>query len=280
MRQFLIYSNIHIPFLAACLLFSTGVLLHVPLSWPLAVVACAGAFLIYQLDRIWFYSPEDVINQPERVQWSNKHRGVNGTLSLLAILAALIAVYWLDRDTVLICIGTGGLGLLYLIPHGREAFRLKSIWFGKPLLITVCWGFGSVILPVLESEKNLNAEVWLFFAYRSFLVLSNVLLADLPDRKGDSATNLNTMSVMFPRQVMTSLAMFFAAVALLIGLYHSISFLWAPVLYTDLIGALIMLLLAIRAHKALSIESHFVYGFVVDLIIAWPIIGVLLYYVL
>ena len=105
------------------------------------------------------------------------------------------------------------------------------------------------------------------------------MLTDLPDRKGDLASRLNTMAVVFPHKVLVRLAIIFAGATLTVGLYHGIAFSWEPILFIDLLGASIMLILAFRANREYSIDSHFIYGYIVDLIVAWPGVTVFIYYV-
>ena len=278
MRQFLLYSNIHIPILAASLLVSTTVILQIPRSWPLVLIASAGAFLIYQIDRIWLYSPEDAINQPDRVRWYKKNQAINRVLSAVAAGASLIALFWISKHTLLICLGVGLAGLVYLIPMGPTSFRIKGVWFGKPLIITLCWGFGAVILPVLDAGIPIDENVFTFFLYRILLVLSNVILADLPDREGDLASGLKTMAVLFSRKRLVKLALFFAAASASLGLMYGIILLREPILFVDLIGACLMMCVAIHAYSEQTTATQFTYGYVPDLIIAWPAVTVIVYY--
>ena len=163
MRNFLLYSNLHIPIIAASLLASTTVLLGISWSTPLIILASAGAFLIYQIDRIWLKSPEDVINQPARVRWHRENRSANLLLFILAIASILIAVWWISRVTLIVCFALGVLGIVYLLPFGQASFRLKGVWFGKPVVIALCWSFGSVFLPIMEGGGQIDREVWSFF---------------------------------------------------------------------------------------------------------------------
>ena len=278
MRKFLLYSNIHIPVIAASLLASTTVIQGVSLSIPLMIVASSGAFLVYQIDRIWLSSPEDAINQPARRHWHKENRSTNHVLLVIAVASSLIAAWWISRATLMLCLVVGFIGIVYLIPLGQGSFRLKGVWFGKPLLITICWAYGGVFLPVLEGGGNIDREVWSFFFYRALLVLANVMLTDLPDREGDLASHLKTMAVVFPQKVLIWLAIFFAGAAVALGLYHGRAFSWEPILFVDLLGAFIMLILAIRAYGEYSTNSHFIYGYIVDLIVAWPGVTVVCYY--
>ena len=278
LRQFLLYSNSHIPLLALVLIGSTSIVLQIKFSLALALVSGAGAFVIYQIDRVWLSSPEDQVNQPERVRWCQSHPYYTYLSLGFGLLTGVIFVFFLRPTTLLLGCILGLMGLLYLLPHGDHLIRLKGHWLAKPICIAICWGYGIVILPVVESGGNISGMVWTFFIYRSLLISANVLLADLPDRKGDADAKLSTLAVLASRKTLVLYVLGLSLLTLITGLSFGVIYKWPAILFIDLGGAVLMMGLSIKALQKNVSQSHFLLGYINDLIVGWPLISIAAYY--
>lgn len=279
-RRFFLYSNIHIPVIAIGLISSTCVVLKIEFSWALAVLSSAGAFVIYQVDRAWISSPEDVVNQPGRVEWYQHHHSYTKCSLGLGLLLGLLATFFLDFNTIWLAASLGVVGLMYLIPFGSHLSRLKGRLWAKPLFITLCWAYGGVILPIVESGNSIDEKGWSFFLYRSLLIAANVLLSDLPDQKGDAESKLITLAVLLSKKGLIQVVICFSIVTLLAGVVQGIAFNWPIALFTDLVGAFLMILLAFKALQKDVPHPHVTFGYINDLIIGWPLISVGSFYLI
>jgi|GEM_PF-1331600 len=279
LRSFLLYSNSHIPLIAFALVSSTWVVFNLEASWALAVVASSGAFVVYQLDRVWFTSPEDLINQPERVKWYRDHASYQyASVGFFGIIG-FFALFYLKPQTLWLGLLLGGIGMIYLVPYGSQFARLKGHWLAKPLFITLCWSFGGVLLPLIESGEHVNGMVWSFLLYRSLLIGANVLLADLPDKMGDARSNLDTLAVLLSKRSLIHIIWCLSILTLIVGGAQVIVSDWPVFLYMDLAGAVFMIMMANQAYRKDAADSHFLYGYVNDLIIGWPLLPVALYWI-
>ena len=278
--RFLLYSNTHIPLIALGLIGSTSVVLGLEFSWALAVLSASGAFVIYQIDRVWLPSPEDIVNQPKRVEWYRAHRIYTYVSFALALLLGAIAVFFLDTHTIWLGLCLGAVGFIYLIPLGSDHSRLKGHVWAKPLFITLCWASGGVVLPVVESGSTMGGQVWVFFLYRGLLIAANVLLSDLPDRKGDGESMLVTFAIVLPKRDLARVVVCLSLAALVVGGIHSIVFSWPGVLFIDLTGAVLMMLLAYKAYQGDVPNSHITLSYINDLVIGWPLVGASIYYLI
>ena len=278
LRSFLLYSNSHISLIAFALVSSTWVVFKLEASWALAVVASSGAFIVYQLDRFWLSGPEDLINQPERVKWYQDHSIYQYTSIGFCAILGFIALFFLEPVTLWMGLLLGGVGLIYLVPYGSQLVRLKGHWLAKPLFIALCWSVGGVLLPLLESGQRVDGMVGVFLLYRCLLISANVLLADLPDKSGDAGSDLGTLAVLLTKRTLIQIILCLSVLALIVGATYGLQSGWPILLYIDLGGAVLMMMIAIRAYRNEDPDSHFLYGYVNDLIIGWPLVPVALYW--
>ncbi len=154
---FLQYGNLPIPLVAAGVLGVMPLRFGLPASYPLMAAGAAGAFVLYQLDRAWQPSPEDVHNQPGRLVWVRSHRLWRFFSTLLA--PGGIVVAHLQQATVTAGKVLGLAGAVYLLPilPGRE--RPKGHWLVKLLAIGGAWSIGVLVLPALEAGLPLDARL-------------------------------------------------------------------------------------------------------------------------
>ena len=240
-------------------------------SWPILGASCASAFLIYLADRVWFNREEDKINDPERRVWYSLHPHFAWIAGAVALIVILLCIPFLPITAIGVGIVLGFGALLYLKVEGPGAIPLKGHWLIKPLAISVCWGFGGVVFPVIALGESVDTSVVGLFLYRVPLILSNVLLADWPDRAGDMAFELRTLAVLLEPQDLRSLAGGLAGLSLLLGSAYGLWMAWPAPFYVDLLGPILMVVLALRMFEF----SRQTLGFTADLIVAWPLVTAL-----
>ena len=268
-RAFLLYGSLPVGGIAVALMLGTYALLGLPPAAPLLLVGFCGAFLVYQLDRSLWNGLEDQLNQPERVAWVRRHRRWIWTSSVLAAGLALCALPFLQSATLTVGALLGGLGLLYGVPlRGRllGGRRLKALWPLKPVLIAGVWATGATVLPVLEAGLAVTSGVGALALYRFLFILPNALLADGPDVEGDRRAGLRTAATELSPKALRAVAALLLGLAIGGGLVAVWSLGAPPLLYVDLGGP--VLLLCLLWYR--SGDSRWLYGFVIDAVIAWP----------
>jgi len=182
----LVYDPLPVGGVAVALILGTTALLNLQLDAPLLGAAFCGTALVYLADRAFGGAPEDRYNQPGRVAWVRRHRRwlmVEG-IGLTTGLAALVPL--LKIETILAAAGLGVVGLLHIL-SGPVLGRGGSS-FVESLVVAVVWASGAVLLPVLEAGAAVATRaVVALTAYRTSLILPNILLVDWADREGDAA---------------------------------------------------------------------------------------------
>ena len=264
MRAFLLYANLPVGVIAVCFVLVTYALLGLPPSLPLLLLAFCAVFLVYQVERSLAPAPEDAFNHFNRLAWVAGHRGYVWVSTTLAVGGTVATLPWLRSETfaagVVLALGSG----LYMVPVGPR--RLKSVWYLKPLLISGAWAVGGVLLPVLEAGTPVTAGVVALVGYRLLFVLPNALLADWPDRAGDTKAGLVTVATRYPAEQLRRLSVAVLLLALGGGLVAMVVY-EAWLLAVDLVGLLVMLVVVGRPWP----QTRWFFGFVLDLVVAWPV---------
>jgi hypothetical protein len=191
---YLRHDSLPIAGIAVALLLGTYVLLGLPVDGGLLAVAACGTFAVYQYDRAAGHSPEDRVNQPERVAWMQAHRTYAlGSVALAGLTTC--ALLPLLRPATLAWGGVlGGLALLH-VAGGNKVGQWGRL---KPVVISGVWALGGVVLPVVEAGAALSPTVVLLAGYRWLGILPNTLLADAADRAGDAAVGHRTVGTTWP----------------------------------------------------------------------------------
>lgn len=267
MSGFLLYGGIPVGLVAIGFLLGTYALLDLPVDVPLLAAGFCGTFLVYRFDHMLGLAPEDRYNQPERIQWLQSHRVYVNTTTALALVGGVITVPLLDLSTLLVCLVLSLIGILYITPLLPGHKRLKTIWYAKPITITAGWVIGGVLLPVIEGGRSVTQPVLVLLLYRFLFVLPNTIIADWPDRFGDARSGLSTVA----NRLSISQLRFLCAFLLLIVISGAITLYFyrmvPELILVDVIGPGLLLAAVL---KPLSEEKWF-FGFVIDMIIGWPV---------
>lgn len=265
---FLKYSNLHIVLVAAGLMAGSVVLAGLSPDPVVLVAGCCGAFLIYHLDRCWLVGAEDRKNQPARVEWIENHPRYVRLAFVVFLLLGGMAASALSLQAVGWGLVLALLGSVYLLPVLPGGMRPKSIWFIKPLCIAFAWSVGAVVFPVVQAGFASLEITGALLLYRFFFVVPNVLLADWQDRIGDAAAGYKSVAMMVTESRLRLMAGVCALLSLGCGLCMGASLGWPSFYYVDLVGPILMLLVCVRPMR----NSYLLYGLVLDLVVAWPLV--------
>jgi 4-hydroxybenzoate polyprenyltransferase len=265
------YGNLPIVFVAAGSLGATPLWFAFPASYPLMIAGSAGAFLLYQIDRAWHVSPEDVYNQPERLAWVRSHRPLTLAFLLIALGAIVFASPYLKPATFRAGVALGFAGFVYLLPILPGRNRPKGHWLIKPLSICGAWSIGVVVLPALEAGFPLDGHLAVLLLYRFLFFLPNVVLADWPDRDGDRREGLLSVAITLGEHRLRRLAQAASLASLAVGGVLAWRLGWPSPAMIDLAGPALMLIAIARPLPA----SRWFFAVWLDLLLAWPLIAVL-----
>lgn len=244
-------------------MLGTSAWLAFPPRAPLLLAGAGGAYLVYLLERSVLAGPEDAFAHPKRLAWLRRHPGRVATQLVGAAGLCGVTLPWLRLETLWVGALLALIGLLYAVPF--RGFRLKAVWWLKPLLIALAWSVGGVVLSVVEAGLPLTAPVALLLSYRALLVLANVLLTDLADVAGDRRARLSTLATRIPAPLLRKAAagLVLCGGLLLLGSGH----LPPSLLVVELLGALCLAGFALRGEA-----DRATFSLTADLLIGWPLL--------
>ncbi len=264
----LFYDPLPIGGIAVALMLGTYGLLQLPVSVPLLVAGGCGAALVYGVDRGLLRSPEDDVNHPRRQKWMRAHRRWLVGELILCGGGGGMALTCLRAETLFVGAGIGVLAGLHLISIGERRSPLKSLGLGKPLAIAGAFAVGSTLLPVLEAGSPAGRGMTALAGYRLLFIVPNVLLADWADREGDTAVELQTWTEGWTRWRIRMVSTFLLGVGTA-GAFGAVYGGEAPaLLLLDAVGLVAM----IGAVWGLRPSTSSAHRFLLDLIVAWPIV--------
>ena len=182
--EFLVYSNIYLSLGAAIVALATIFLMKKPIVWDLLFIPFSASFLVYNLNRLTD-SSEDSINIPERHIFIQKYgRGI----FIISILLYVIALYLAFHSNLYVLLFT-------IIPvmgaFIYSYFRFKRFFLIKNLIVSLSWGFSALLVGGFFKEFDiLLLLIYIFFALQ---LLSNVIIFDIKDVRGDSVYKIRTL---------------------------------------------------------------------------------------
>ncbi len=206
MWRWLVFSDLHILFVAAGWTLGSAALVGFQVPWEYVTLSSVGAFLIYRLDHLVMESPEDILNAPERVAFREQNRSVLMGLAVFLVACVLALVVFFPNPWLWIALLVGLIGILYPFRVLPGARRPKDIAWLKTAMIVVCWIGGGVVLPAVlfgsfwttgmtgstgvtglaDATTLVDAGALVVFAVqRAVYILPNLIVADWLDRAGD-----------------------------------------------------------------------------------------------
>lgn len=264
----LAHANLHVGVVAVALMSATSLMLGMPPEPALLGLGFVATVLVYQVEHWAPWAPEDAINHPARRAWWAARPGwrLGWLVGLGAVAAGLLAT--LRGPVLLLSIALGGAVLLYVVPLLPGRRRLKASRWAKPLVVSLAWALGAVLVPVVHAGVEVTGGVLALIAYRAALVWPNVLLADWPDRAGDTRAGLRTLASTLPPPRLRRCAAAPLVAALGGGAIAVTAGLAPLLLAVDLIGYGLMLLVVLGPWP----QAGWFYPLGLDLLVAWPLI--------
>jgi hypothetical protein len=183
-------ANVVIALSALSLAYATGVYAGFAVRWPVLVLAFAATWLVYTLDRLAPFSPEDAINAPARTAFVARWRPLLLGIAVTSALACAASVPFLSRSALAVGAALAGVVLVYaapIVPTRAGWRRGKDFGVTKPVLVALAWSVGTVIVPALDVGRSVDAVLAFVTFYRFLFVLAATLAFELRDVDGDKS---------------------------------------------------------------------------------------------
>jgi len=184
---FLVDSTLFCAVAPSAITFATITLTKNPFSWPLVLLLFFSCVLIYSLNRITDRE-EDAINLPHRTWFPHRIRIILLVVSLVFYVFFLMIV--LQKNLLSFAVGLLPLVIAFLY----SVFRLKRFFLVKN--VSIATAFGSSVLIVPAYYENWTVICGIIFLFFFIMVLSNTIIFDIRDIRGDSLCGIQTLPVL------------------------------------------------------------------------------------
>ncbi|MCO6146999.1 hypothetical protein [Flavobacterium sp. NRK1] len=172
-----VYGSMHVGASVLALILMTNHMFQLPFNWAVAVFGYCGTMFSYN-----FMKYDGLF----RVKKSAGRRvKFIVYLSTIALVAAGISFFFLERTSQIAAILFLGLTALYTVPFFPNTKNLRN-WSGiKIYIVALCWAGITTVVPLLNAGVSISEDVYLKFTQRFLLVIILILIFEIIDLKED-----------------------------------------------------------------------------------------------
>ncbi|NBL63609.1 hypothetical protein GV828_00155 [Flavobacterium sp. NST-5] len=175
--QFYVKASIHVAISVLSLVLMTNHMFQKPFDFEMAGFAFFGTIFGYN-----FIKFESFCRNKKKI--SREIKLIFG-LSALSILISGYFFLQLKSNTQIVALIFSGFTFLYAIPLFSHKPNFRN-WTGiKIYIVAFCWAGVTILLPLLNFETNISADVLLKFCQRFLLVIVLILIFEIIDLKTD-----------------------------------------------------------------------------------------------
>lgn len=106
-------------------------------------------------------------------------------LSIAAFIGAGICFLYLNRVTQITAVAFLALTALYTVPVFPKRPNLRNLSGIKVYIVALCWAGVTTLMPLLDADAAIGADVLLKFTQRFLLVLILILIFEIIDLRED-----------------------------------------------------------------------------------------------
>jgi len=202
--NFLVDSTLFCAVVPAVITFTTIILTKNLFSWILVLLPFFACVFIYSLNRLTDRN-EDKINQPNRIRFPHRIRITLVVISLIFYILLLGIVFQKNFLSFAIALLPLFIAILYSV------FRLKRFLLVKNASIATAICASVLIVPAYYD--NWTGDWGILYLFFFFMILTNTILFDIKDIKGDSVFGIHTLPVRFGVTATKKICYFLVAAA-------------------------------------------------------------------
>jgi 4-hydroxybenzoate polyprenyltransferase len=186
--NFLVDSTLFCAVVPSVITFVTIMLMKNPFSWLLVLLPFFACVLIYSINRLTDRN-EDKINLPSRVRFPHHIRIALIVISLIFYILLLGIVFQKNFLSFAIALLPLVIAILYSVCRLKRFLLVKNVSIATAICASV------LIVPAYYDNWTGDWGILLLFFF--FMVLTNTILFDIKDIKGDSVFGIHTLPVHF-----------------------------------------------------------------------------------
>lgn len=231
---FLINSNVYISLAAVMFTVQAQIQLGMQPAWhPYLFIIFFATMLEYNLHRLitlWFRKE---ILSDDKYYWLRNNTSLFYFLVIFSVIGFFIAVIFAKTQVIITLLPIGLITIFYSLPifkTQKKLFRLREISILKIFLISAVWALSTILLPVIQAEKNFNVvNVLLMIAERFLFVFAITIPFDIRDIESDKTAELKTIPLLIGEKKASNLAIISLLIFALLCIVH---YLKTPLIYT------------------------------------------------
>ena len=184
---FLVDSTLFCAVVPSVITIATITLTKNPFNWPLVLLPFFACVFIYSINRLTDRK-EDAINLPDRIRFPHRIRITLVVVSLIFSVLLLGIVFQKNFLSFAIALIPLVIAILY------SGCRLKRFFLVKNASIATAVGASVLIVPAYY--ENWTGAWGMLFLFFFLMVLTNTILFDIRDIRGDSVFGIHTLPVL------------------------------------------------------------------------------------
>jgi len=176
--DFYLDSSIHLALSCFALVNCTYLILNISTNNSVALFAFFGTIVGYNFVKF------DALARTKKNDLSWKLKAIVG-LSFFSLLLAIYYFLELQKNTKSIAIAVLILTVLYTLPFFPNKKNARN-WAGfKIYIVAICWISVTLLLPILNSGYQIQAEIALLIIQRFLILFTLILIFEIKDLKND-----------------------------------------------------------------------------------------------
>jgi 4-hydroxybenzoate polyprenyltransferase len=257
--DFFVFTSLFIACCAVLMVYQTGLLFHVHLSFALLAFVFSGSVCSYNFH--WYLTPPDVSEGSYKAKWNISNRNLHLVLFLLGLAGGGLTSFLLLKHWPWLGI-TAFLTFLYSAPKINHPLTvwLRKIAVGKTIFLAAAWAHITSLLPLLIAQGSASLPQILFVANRFFFIYAICIVFDRRDVENDRKAGVKSLVTYLNSKGIDRL--FWVAM----GLTFATSLLFIKWLSaTDVIILLIpAVIMSLLYEKSKRTSSDYLYYFLLD----------------
>jgi 4-hydroxybenzoate polyprenyltransferase len=192
----IVHSSMFVGFVGIAMVFTTSLLLNLPISPYLLLILFLISFSVYNINRKTDIK-EDKISHPLRAMFIEAYYNHIKIIAVLCYATALLLGFlrsFLVGMFILVPLLFVGLYSLRWIPKS-SASRLKEIFIVKNFTVAFAWALAVTSLPLVYFESGISIAVVFIFLFIFLKVFGNTVTFDVRDIKGDVVHKIRTVPI-------------------------------------------------------------------------------------
>ncbi|SHH05530.1 hypothetical protein [Flagellimonas flava] len=206
--DFYLNASIHVALAVVALLVVSCQTLNIPINYSLLGVALGGTIVCYNFIKYG-------VEAEKYLMVSNLYHRI---IQIFSFLCFGFAVYFLLKLEAKLWWGILILGLissLYAVPLLPQTRNLRSLGGLKIFIVALVWSGFTIVLPVLDSDRVFDWDVYVLIFQRFILVLALLLPFEIRDLQWDNP-ELRTLPQVYGEQRTRQLGMILSVIFCLI----------------------------------------------------------------